>query len=324
MKFRPDYLHQLPQARQADLTILHDCHEKRLNSQKKGIRRLRELVLSVSHLQARHLDLDGDKVTIGSAEEISQFEQQQLEQSLRGFMPWRKGPFSIFGIDIDAEWQSNRKWDRLRPFLPELQGKVIADIGCNNGYYMFRLAQHQPRLVLGFEPYLHHFFAFQALNRMAGLKNLQLELLGVEEVGLFPCCFDVVLLLGILYHRVSPLECLREVKKAMVPGATLVVESQAIPGEEPVALFPAERYAKVPGTYFVPTASCLANWISRAGFEQMEIFCRHPMNSEEQRRTSWMEFESYSDFIDPADPEHTVEGYPAPWRVFVRAINPGA
>ena len=60
--------------------------------------------------------------------------------------------------------------------------------------------------------------------------------------------------MGILYHHASPINILREVKTALKPGGTLIVESQIIPGEEPIALFPEGRYAKVPGTYFVPTA----------------------------------------------------------------------
>jgi len=127
--------------------------------------------------------------------------------------------------------------------------------------------------------------------------------------------------MGILYHRISPLEVLRDCHRALQPGGVLIVESQAIPGEEPVALFPETTYAKAPGTWFVPTAPCLVNWLKRAGFAQVELFCRHPMDSSEQRRTAWMDFESFSDYLDPADPALTVEGYPAPWRVFVRAAK---
>jgi tRNA (mo5U34)-methyltransferase len=43
------------------------------------------------------------------------------------------------------------------------------------------------------------------------------------------------------------------------------------------------------------------------------------MNGEEQRRTDWMQFESYEHFIDPANQDKTVEGYPAPWRIFIKA-----
>lgn len=129
--------------------------------------------------------------------------------------------------------------------------------------------------------------------------------------------------MGILYHRISPIESLREIKKAMRPGGTLIVESQAIPGDEPVALFPEKTYAKVPGTWFVPTASCLANWLSRSGFQDVKIFCNHPMSGDEQRKTEWMTFESYDDFIDPDDPARTIEGYPAPLRVFLKGTNSG-
>jgi tRNA (mo5U34)-methyltransferase len=45
------------------------------------------------------------------------------------------------------------------------------------------------------------------------------------------------------------------------------------------------------------------------------------MSSQEQRRTEWMLFESYEDFIDKGDSSLTVEGYPAPVRIFARAEN---
>ena len=46
------------------------------------------------------------------------------------------------------------------------------------------------------------------------------------------------------------------------------------------------------------------------------------MSDREQRRTKWMEYESYTDFVDAQDPSRTIEGYPAPWRVFFRAQKP--
>ena len=106
---------------------------------------------------------------------------------------------------------------------------------------------------------------------------------------------------------------------ALKPGGVLLLESQAIPGVEPVALFPEKTYAKAPGSWFIPTGSCLRNWLLRCGFANIRLFCSHPMSSAEQRRTEWMIFESYEDFIDNNDAGLTIEGYPAPWRVFVRA-----
>lgn len=322
MNYTSDSFLTLPHADHQGLAQHHDYVEKRVLSLKKGITALREKTEQLNHLQAQHLDFRGDQVIIGTRNEISDDDYTALYTVLQSLHPWRKGPFELFGIGIDAEWRSNRKWDRLLPHLPNLEGKIIADVGSNNGYYMFRMAQHNPKLVVGFEPYLNHFFVFHMLRRFAGLTTLDMELLGVEDMALFGPSFDVVFLMGILYHRVSPVDCLKVVKEAMSPGGTLIVESQAIPGDEPVALFPDGRYAKAPGTYFVPTGGCLKNWMLRAGFTDVELFCSHPMTSDEQRRTAWMEFESYSDFIDPNDPSKTVEGYPAPLRVFLKGIKP--
>ncbi len=315
------YLDLLPNAERQEILALLQEKERWLGLGKKGVERFRLPYERVKHIRAQHCDFSGDAVIIGGADELSESDASKVYKTLRDFMPWRKGPFDIFGISVDAEWRSERKWNRVLPELPDLRDKIVADIGCNNGYYMFRMAQHDPKLVIGFEPYLQHYFAFKTLNTFAGVGNLAVELLGVEHMTLFPNCFDVVFLMGILYHRSSPVDVLRDIRAAMSPEGVLIVESQGIPGNEPLALFPEHRYAKVPGTYFVPTGACLANWLSRAGFADVEIFYSHPMSSEEQRQTEWMVFESYEDFIDKSDPALTVEGYPAPIRIFAKAKN---
>ncbi|RUM38618.1 MAG: tRNA 5-methoxyuridine(34)/uridine 5-oxyacetic acid(34) synthase CmoB, partial [Desulfobulbus sp.] len=254
-----DYQTYFPSAEIKTLYEVLRQKEQWVNQAKKGFLRYREPFQSVCHLRADHCDFSRDTVIIGTADDISAGDRQRVEQILRGFMPWRKGPFSIFDIPIDAEWRSHRKWNRIIPVLPDLEGKVVGDIGCNNGYYMFRMVPGKPRLVLGFEPYVQHYYTFRTLNGFARKKNLRIELLGIEHLQLFPNCFDVLFCLGIIYHRRSPLEALDDLFKALKPGGTLIIESQAIAGDEPMALFPEKTYAKVPGTWFVPTASCLQN-----------------------------------------------------------------
>lgn len=314
-----DLLQRFPRADIDRIRLLLEEKSLWINQDKKGFLRYRDPMRSVQHLRASSCDFTGDVVRIGTAADLLPDEHQLVHSVLRGFMPWRKGPFSVFGINIDAEWRSERKWNRIVPELPDLSGKTIADIGCNNGYYMFRMASKKPEFVLGFEPYVQHYYTFNTLNTFAGQNQLQVELLGIEHLNLFPECFDVIFCLGILYHRPSPIEALRDLHTALKPGGCLIVESQAIPGSDPVALFPMQTYAKVPGTWFVPTAACLRNWLARAGFRDVHFFCEHPMSSEEQRPTSWMTFESYEDFIDKHNPTRTIEGYPAPLRIFFRA-----
>jgi tRNA (mo5U34)-methyltransferase len=314
----PDYFSN---ARAEELRLVLSAKAAWINQDKKGFLRYRSLLHTVDHLRASSCDFTTDVVRIGTAEDLTLREQQTVQQALRGFMPWRKGPFSVFGVEVDAEWRSERKWNRIIPELPDLTGTVIADIGCNNGYYMFRMAHHRPALVLGFEPYVQHYFTFNTLNTFADQRQLQVELLGIEHLNLFPESFDGIFCLGILYHRPSPLEALRDLHAALKPGGYLIVESQAIPGNDPIALFPLSTYAKVPGTWFVPTAACLHNWMTRSGFRDVRLFCDHAMSSEEQRRTAWMDFESYEDFIDKDNPALTIEGYPAPRRIFFKAAK---
>jgi len=315
-----NYLSKMPDSARADeIEQIHTRRQNWVNQKKKGFLRYRKPYEQLAAFKAEHLDFASDKVTIGHHDEVDGASRQIITENLRAFMPWRKGPFSVFGIDIDAEWRSERKWNRVTPILPDLSGKIIADIGCNNGYYMFRMSHQRPELVLGFEPSVQHYFCFKALNAMARRPELDIDLLGVEHLHLFETCFDIVFLMGIIYHRPSPVDTLRDIFLALQPGGTLIVESQALPGDGPFALFPDKTYAKVPGTYFVPTGHCLRNWLKKAGFIDIDIFCTHPMNEKEQRRTDWMHFESFTDFLNPDDPQMTVEGYPAPCRVFVSA-----
>ena len=59
------------------------------------------------------LDLNSQVVTIGRPGEL---EKEDLEIQARELIPWKKGPFSLFGHLIDAEWRSDIKWSGLLLF----------------------------------------------------------------------------------------------------------------------------------------------------------------------------------------------------------------
>ncbi|BHH82135.1 tRNA 5-methoxyuridine(34)/uridine 5-oxyacetic acid(34) synthase CmoB [Desulforhopalus sp. 52FAK] len=314
-----NYFDTIPQSAQMDTIVSeHKRLQKWINQDKKGFLRYRNPAKILSEFKADYVNCGVDAVTIGDDKQLSREENAIIREHLKSFMPWRKGPFSVFGNHVDSEWRSERKWNRVVPVLPDLKGKIIADIGCNNGYYMFRMADADPKMVLGFEPSIQHYYCFNALNGMAGLKNLHIDLLGIEHLHLFENTFDMVFLMGIIYHRPSPIDTLRDILSSLTPGGSLILESQAIPGDEPYALFPDNTYAKVPGTYFVPTGQCVYNWMKKAGFTNIDFFCSHPMSDEEQRQTEWMTFESYNDFIQTENQSLTIEGYPAPCRIYLK------
>lgn len=245
-----------------------------------------------------------------------------LKQALEALIPWRKGPFSYYDFEIDTEWKSYLKWDRIVPYLPPVKGLKIADVGCNNGYYMYRLLSlGQPELLWGLDPMIRYYFYFKMNHLFYRNPAVRYDILGVEHMNLMPGFFDLVLLMGVIYHRRNPVETLQNVALSMKPGATLIMESSGIPGEDPLCLFPEERYLKAPGYWFLPTASALTNMLKRTGFRDIDVFYKHKLEFEEQRQTPWAPFQSLEHFLDPDNPERTVEGYPAPVRIYIKALR---
>jgi len=230
--------------------------------------------------------------------------------------PWRKGPFELFGTFIDSEWRSYLKYNLLEPFF-NLQDKEVADVGCNNGYYLFRMLSQKPKSLVGFDPSPLFFLQFSLINRFLQAP-IRYELLGVEHLPLYPQKFDTIFCLGVLYHRSDPISTLKQLKQGLKKGGELFLDTFFIQGEEPIALTPLKTYSKIPNIYFIPTPSALEHWCKRAGFKSFEILATKVTTPNEQRKTEWILGESLEQFLDPNDPTKTIEGYPAPSRLYVR------
>ncbi len=283
------------------------------------IRKLPEVSDLANGLGNIGIEYGRDHIEIGSRDLISEQQYDEFEQVAVELMPWRKGPFRLFGLEIDSEWRSNLKWDRIEPALGDLTGKTILDVGCGNGYYMYRAAGQNPKMVLGLDPSVPFYLQFELFQKYAQNPALQFELLGAEHLDVFQQSFDVVMCMGILYHQRNPLAILKNIFGCLQPGGICLIESQIIPGAEAVALFPEDRYAKARNVFFVPTTQCLINWMKRAGFSEIEVVAEDVTTFDEQRKTRWTTFESLEDFLDPNDQTKTVEGYPAPARAAIRA-----
>ncbi len=306
-----------------DLISLDEINRVRADREKwlsrKSSLPFRQAVESLPLFKSSFVDLKGDAVTVGRKEELSEKESAKLVESIRKLIPWRKGPFILFGRYIDSEWKSHLKWQRVSPHLDDLKGKIVADIGCNNGYYMFKMAEQKPELVIGFDPMPRFYFSFNLVNRFTGFTNLKYEMLGAKHIEYFHDLFDTVFCMGVLYHNRNPIQILCGIWKSMKSGGQLIIESQGIPGKGSHALFPEDRYAKAGNVWFVPTADCLVNWIKRAGFKEVECFSVAETTTDEQRKTEYAPWESLDDFLDPGDRSKTVEGYPAPVRICIKA-----
>ena len=140
----------------------------------------KELLEKIENLPNLDANLDfGDVVRIFNQSADTEF-KKQIYDLARDLRPWRKGPFEIFITFIDSEWQSQIKFNLLKPHL-NLRDKVVCDVGCNNGYYMFRMSGLSPKKLVGFDPSVRTFLQFKFLNKFAK-TGIIYELLGVEDL----------------------------------------------------------------------------------------------------------------------------------------------
>jgi tRNA (mo5U34)-methyltransferase len=237
-----------------------------------------------------------------------------LETFLRTFSPWKKGPFQVNDVFIDSEWRSDLKWDRIKDYIGDLTDKCVLDVGCNNGYYMFRLLEHNPRHVLGIDPVVRVKAQFDAIQGFLQDERLQMELLGAQHLDQMKESFDFILYMGILYHHRDPIAHLKMLKEALKPGGRVLIETIGIEGEESISLTPAGKYACMPNVWHVPTLNCLINWLEKLKFKNIEVISTSWDEVAEQRATSWSSNASYENFLDPNDSTRTIEGHPAPKR----------
>ncbi|MFT4731160.1 MAG: tRNA (mo5U34)-methyltransferase [Gammaproteobacteria bacterium] len=240
-----------------------------------------------------------------------------IESVLKQFMPWRKGPFHLFGIDIDTEWQSDWKWDRVLPHIAPLANKKVLDVGCGSGYHLFRMLGEDAKLVIGIDPTDLFFYQFQIFKKYLPEHSIHYIPQGIEDMPELNA-FDTVFSMGVLYHRRDPIEFLYQLKNQLASGGQLVLETIVIDGDETSVLMPGERYAQMRNVWFLPSCKALMHWLSRVGFINIEKVDENITSIDEQRATQWMTNHSLADFLDPNDPTLTIEGYPAPKRaVFV-------
>jgi tRNA (mo5U34)-methyltransferase len=276
------------------------------------------LLAELPVLTPSRVDLDQDCLGIGEADELAPGQRQALAEQLMTLHPWRKGPFCLFGVHIDTEWRSDWKWERVRGAV-DLRDKRVLDVGCGNGYYGWRMLGAGARLVVGIDPTLRYVMQYAALAHFIGPVANYVLPLRLEQLPTGSGGFDTVFSMGVLYHRRDPLEHLACLKDHLRPGGQVVVESLVVDRPGAVTLRPEGRYAKMKNVWAIPSVASLVGWMRAAGFGEVTTVDVTRTTKEEQRATGWMRFESLADFLDPNDPDRTIEGHPAPCRAVLTA-----
>jgi tRNA (mo5U34)-methyltransferase len=262
-----------------------------------------------------------DNVTIGSGADLGQVNREEVIARLKAFHPWRKGPYNFFGIEINTEWRSDWKWERLLPHIQPLAGRRVLDVGCGNGYHGWRMRGAGADFVLGIEPFLVSVQQFQVMQRYLCDPQHHVIPIGIEDVPANLACFDSVFSMGVLYHRRSPLDHLFELKGCLRPGGELILETLIVEGDQETIFTPPGRYAKMRNVWFLPSIAALTLWLKRCGFTDIACVDANRTSREEQRSTEWMQYESLADFLDPDDARKTMEGHPAPLRAIFTATR---
>ena len=273
---------------------------------------------SLPEIDGTEFCFDQDVVNLKKSS-ISKETVNKLHKSLQALKPWRKGPFELCSIYINSEWQCQKKWDRIIKSCPDLNNKNILDIGCGNGYYMFRMLDQSPRFILGIDPSDLYFYQFNTINKY--IKNNPTSIhylpLGLEECKVFKSFYDVVFCMGVLYHQWSPVESLKIMKETLKPSGSLILETLIHPSKDDIALYPSERYASMRNVHFIPSTSCLINWCKRAGFKSIDVIDETITTEDEQRSTDWSSPFSLKEMLSSSDKSKTIEGYFRPKRACV-------
>jgi tRNA (mo5U34)-methyltransferase len=259
---------------------------------------------------------DGDAVVIGE-HGITAGETNRILALFQSLIPWRKGPFNVHGINLDTEWRSDMKWNRIRSSIEPLSGRNVLDVGCGNGYYAFRMKLAGAAHIIGIDPTVLFVCQFLALKRLSGVESIHVLPLRLHEIPPGSKSFDTTFSMGVLYHQRNPARHLSDLRDTLRPGGQLVLETLVMPGDIATVLEPVDRYARMRNVWQIPSIPALESWLESAGLRDVRLADVSKTTVDEQRTTPWMPFESLAEALDPDDPALTIEGLPAPVRVVV-------
>lgn len=164
---------------------------------------------------------------------------------------------------------------------PRLDGKRVLDVGAWDGYYSFE-AERRGGQVLATD---HYCWSGPGWGTKAGF-DLAHGVLGskVESLDIDPMdfsrdalggTFDIVLLLGVLYHVKSPIDVLEHVRSVTDGLLILETESGMLLTRRPAAaLFPGSELNRDVTNWWAPNISATLGMLRAVGFDRVEVVHR--------------------------------------------------
>lgn len=228
--------------------------------------------------------------------------------------PWRKGPFEIHGVRIDGQWDSSLKWKRALAaanLFGGIEGKRVCDVGCNNGYYLFRALEAGATFALGLDPAAAFEQQFQFLTRHLEEPRVQFRRVGYQWLLEQTETFDVIFCMGVIYHQRNPYELLDALRESLAPGGVVVLETLGANLGDRV-IVPAGKYSGQGGIWMVPGPTAVLNMLKRSGFGMNRMVDEWDAR-DEQQRTAFADLPPMREFYHESG-SRTVEGYEVPLR----------
>jgi tRNA (mo5U34)-methyltransferase len=175
----------------------------------------------------------------------------------------------------------------------DLNGRSVLDIGAWNGFFSFEAKRRGASRVLATDSYcwshpdIHGRETFDIARSALGLevdaREIDATELSAETVGEF----DVVLFLGVFYHRYDAIETLAKVarlaKQVLIVETHLELRDVDVPA---MVFFPGQELANDPTNWWGPNEHCIKALLLGHGFVEVEMTA-HPAGSNRAIFHAW-------------------------------------
>src|SRR6059058_927348 len=104
-----------------------------------------------------------------------QLSSEELRALFDSMKPWHH-LIDVHGVPTKTEpaWGDDLDhpralWEQVSPLLPDLNGKRVLDVGCNDGFFLFACRRLGAQEVVGIEVQQHYYDHAVLVNRLLGL-----------------------------------------------------------------------------------------------------------------------------------------------------------
>ena len=180
-------------------------------------------------------------------------------------------------------WERNTA-SRLRKLLipDDLQGMTVLDVGAWDGFFSFEAERRGAKHVLAtdYDSWLGKTWGSKAGFELARKTlNSHVEDMTIDVLELSPDrvgVFDLVLLLGVLYHLRHPLLALERVFSVARRHLILETHVDALWSKRPTMIFyPGSELHGDPTNWWGPNPAAVVAMLKCVGFEKVQIVSKH-------------------------------------------------